>query len=117
MIADYAFDKPVKIYVFKNENEVSVSFLITPICVQQFNFTLDEFKAVIDGWRSGDCMTRTDEGSWWWEYRDCGPRPECVPMEFVAISHGGFNYRLSVAEMEQVEKDYIHQLNNKNHWD
>lgn len=117
MLVDYAFDKPVKIYVFKDENEVSVSFLITPVCTQQYNFTLREFREIIENWRDGDCMINTHEGKWWWEYRDCGPRPECKPMEFVAISHRGFNYRLSVEEMEQVEKDFIYQLNNENHWD
>lgn len=117
MLVDYAFDKPVKIYVHNDEHMVTVSFLITPVCTQTFEIELDAFNEIIGRWRFGDCSVITEDGRWWWEYRDRGPRPACEPMEFVAISHKGFNYRLSIEEMELVEKEFHVQLNNKNHWD
>ena len=45
------FDKPIKIYVFKDEDEVSVSFRITDVVTINRNFTIAEFYQIVREWR------------------------------------------------------------------
>lgn len=112
------FTDTVKIYVLKNENAVQVNFRITDVCVVSKRFTLDEFKTIIEGWREGISGLETeDSGRIWWEHRDCGPRPVCEPANFVAISIQGWHWRLTVGQMEIIEKEYHKQLVKINHWD
>ena len=112
------FDKKVKLYVFKNEGMASVSFLINEWTTVNKRFTIDEMTQIANNWRQGVSGLETeDAGRIWWEHRDVGPRPLEEPASFVGISIQGWNFRLTVEEMEQLEKEFIHQLNNKNHWD
>lgn len=113
------FDKPIKIYVFKDEDEVSVSFRITDVVTINRNFTIAEFYQIVREWRDPGVsgMETEDEGKIWWEWRDCGPRPECEPADFVAVSFGGWNFRFETEVMEDICAEFIKQLNTKNHWD
>lgn len=111
------FNDPVKIYVFKNENRVKISFLITPTCVLDKWVSIDQFDHICKNWNTGVCGLETDGGRVWWEYRTAGPRPECKPAAFVAISWGEWNFRLSVGFMEQLSNTFYQQLSGKNYWD
>jgi hypothetical protein len=112
------FDKKVKLYVFKDEGECQVSFLVNAYTTMNKRFTIAEMTTITENWASGVSGLETqDSGRIWWEYRDCGPRPHCLPASFVAVSIQGWNFRLTVDEMEQLVYDFNYQLNNKNHWD
>lgn len=98
----YDFKLPIKFYI--EEQRVLCSFRINENCVITKPFTLSEFTNIIDNWKTGVSGLETeDAGRIWWEYRDCGPRPDCEPMEFVAINVQGFSFRISVEEMERIE--------------
>ena len=112
------FSKTIKLYVFKDEGNVSVTFRITDYCSRSLSMTIDEFRSILDQWRDPQGAVYTeDSGKWWWEYRDRGPRPEGVPAHYVAISNMGWNWRITVDEMIELEESFYYQLNNKNHWD
>ena len=112
------FSKTIKLYVFKDEGNVSVTFRITDHCSRSLSMTIDEFRSILDQWRDPQGAVYTeDSGKWWWELRDRGPRPECEPAHFVAISNMGWNWRITVDEMIELEETFYYQLNNKNHWD
>lgn len=113
------FDKKLKLYVFKDEGDAQVSFLVNEYTVVNKRFTLQEMETIVDNWRSPGVsgLETEDSGRIWWEHRDVGPRPECPPANFVAISIQGWNFRLTVEEMEQFVEDYKYQIVNKNHWD
>ena len=111
------FDKKVKLYVFKNEGDCGLSFLINEWTTITKRFSIEEMKMITTEWQRGVSGYETeDAGRIWWEYRDCGPRPHCLPASFVAISIQGFNFRLTVDEMEQLVHEFEYQLNNENHW-
>jgi len=111
------FNKTFKLFVFKGDNEVSISLRITDKCCRSFMMPLEDFTYIINNWRTGVDGRNIDGNRWWWEYRDCGPRPEIAPADFVSISVHGWNWRVTVAEMEELESAFNFQLINKNHWD
>lgn len=111
------FTDPVKIYVFKEQQEVSVSFLVTSACVITRWISLKDFQYICDNWRTGVQGLETNMGRVWWSHRDTGPRPECMPADFVAISFGDWNFRISTEFMTQLESTFRQQLNQENHWD
>ena len=112
------FDKPIKLYVFKREDEVNVSFKITDTVTINRQFSIEEFEYIVKSWRDpGVSGMQTNDGRIWWEWRDCGPRPECEPADFVAVSFGGWNFRFETETMEELCSEFIKQLNTKNHWD
>lgn len=113
------FNKKLKLYVFKDENEAQVSFLVNEFTTVNRTFTIDEMDHIVANWRDPGVsgLETENAGRIWWEYRDCGPRPECAPAEFVAIATQGWNFRLTVDEMQELCEEYQHQKNNKNHWD
>ena len=49
-------------------------------------------------------------GKTWWELRTCGPRPEQLPANFVAISFKDWNFRITLEFMEELSKEYTRQL-------
>jgi hypothetical protein len=113
------FDKKVKLYVFKDEDEVQISFLINEHTTMNKTFTVKEMDHIIDNWRDPGVSGYETEhsGRIWWEYRNCGPRPDCEPAEFVAISLQSWNFRLSIDEMHELWDTFEYQKRNKNHWD
>ena len=111
------FDKTFKLFVFKNDKEVSISLRITDQCCRSFMMPLNDFAYIIRNWRTGVAAYEIDGDRWWWEHRDCGPRPDCANADFVAISTGGWNWRVSVDEMVDLEKNFSNQYLQKNHWD
>lgn len=113
------FDKKLKLYVFKDEDSAQVSFKVNDYCTVNKRFTIDEMRQIVDNWRDPGVsgLETEDAGRIWWEYRDCGPRPACEPAEFVAVSIQGWNWRLTVAEMQELVDTFHFQLNNTNHWD
>lgn len=111
------FTSPIKIYVFKNENTVKISFLITPACVMDKWVSIDQFDYICKNWQPGVNGLETDNGRVWWEHRTVGPRPECLPADFVAISWGEWNFRISTDAMTQLSQEFYQQLGQKNHWE
>ncbi len=114
------FKEKIKLYVFKDEGEVNVSFFVNDHCTINKRFTIEEMTRIVDDWYSPGVsgFETEDSGRIWWEHRNCGPRPDCEPADFVAISIQGWNFRLTVNEMENlVVNAFKHQLSTKNHWD
>lgn len=111
------FTKPIKIYVFKSTNEVKLSFLISAHCVRDIWMSIEHFKHICDNWRTGVSGLETDAGKFWWEHRTCGPRPECEPADFVAISWSDWNFRISTAFMKELVDEFNNQITMSNHWD
>ena len=111
------FDQAFKLFVFKSDNEVSISLRITDKCCRSFMMPLEDFTYIINNWRTGVNGYEIDGDRWWWEHRDCGPRPHCLDADFVSISTGGWNWRVGVDEMIELETQFNAQLIQKNHWD
>ena len=107
---DHFFKRAVKLYI--ENNNVLCSFRVSDVAVITKVFTVKEFQYIMDHWVLGVSAYETENcGRIWWEFRNCGPRPECVPMEFVAISLDGWNFRLSIDDMADVVNQYEQQLN------
>ena len=113
----YLMDKPIKIYLFKEADEVKISFRITDYVNFHREMSIEHFQYICDNWRTGVEGLETKNGKYFWYYSDCGPRPECVPAKFVQINVGGWSFRISVLEMESVVEEFNYQKNNKMHWD
>lgn len=111
------FTAPIKIYVFKNENRVKISFMLSPHCVMGRWISIEDFGYICENWRTGVEGIETDMGRVWWSHRDCGPRPECLPADFVAISFNDWDFRISTEFMQQLEHTFHQQLTGENHWD
>jgi hypothetical protein len=116
------FSKPLKIYLFKKENRVKLSIMVTDSCVNTYNLDVKHIEFLLKNWKS-DIGAEFNYGKSDWHvvWKKCGPRPENAPASFVAINihypGQAFNYRVSYDDMVALEKDYFYQKNNKMHWD
>jgi hypothetical protein len=104
------FTSPVKLYVFNAENTVQLSFRVSDTCVITEQLSIDHFQHIVDNWKEGVDGLETWMGKVWWELRNCGPRPEMNPAEFVAINFSVWNFRITVSDMEDVITSYNKQL-------
>lgn len=112
------FTLPIKLFVFKNEDAVQLSFRMSDSMVITDRISIAHMDTICKEWNNGGVNgLETNMGRVWWEHRNCGPRPECKPANFVAITFGQFNFRLKVTEMEELVKEYKRQKTTKNHWD
>ena len=111
------FTAPIKLYTFKSEGRVKLSFLIAPHCVRDIWMSISHFQHICDNWQTGVAGLETDAGKFWWEHRQHGPRPECQPADFVAISWSDWNFRISTRCMFALVDEFKQQLKAVNHWD
>lgn len=110
---DWHFQQEIKLYVIEN-GQVSVGFRLGDTSVWKATFTQEEFQYIIDHWVLGIEGYRTEQaGKIFWSYRDRGPRPECLPMSFVAISIKGFEFRVSVDGMKDAVQQFYNQIDKK----
>lgn len=115
------FDQPIKIYLFKHEKEVKVSFKLTDYCVTNRTFTQEEFENILENWDvdegiQGMHLFHENSKIWWYLSRS-GPRPVCEPANFVSVNFNRFNFRFSVCTMSTLKLEYARQKNNVMHWD
>ena len=114
------FTKPIKIYYYKDESLVSVSFLITENLVLKTEFTELEFDTIRSMWNINDGVQglRTEHnGKIWWERRTVGPRPDEIDCDHVVIDIKDFNFRFETKDIENMFEEYQFQKNNTMHWD
>ena len=114
------FSETIKIYLFKKEKEVKISFKITDYVVTNIKVTQEQFEEILAKWKTDDGiqgMETNDCGKIWWYYNDCGPRPARLPASYVNVSFKRYSFRFSVAEMVKLKEEYFRQKNNKMHWD
>lgn len=107
---DWYFDRAIKLYV-EAPGVVLCSFRISEVCNITKTFTIEEFQYIVDHWVLGVEAFRTEQaGKVYWSYRDCGPRPECKEMKFVAVSLQGMNFRMSVDDMKDAVMQFQDQM-------
>ena len=114
------YTKPIKIYLFKDQNRVDVSVKVTDDLVNGYRFTIDEFEKIINNWKHG-VEFQFEGGYAVVEYKKHGPRPERKIDPYVrfsiSIGYGTFHHRLTYDDMITIEKEYFYQKNNKMYWD
>lgn len=115
------YDKPIKIYLFKHKGTVSVSFLVSPVLVNQYTLTTDEFENIINNFQN-TVEFETEKGIHWYiESKEFGPRPEKKygPYVRVSVSIMGMNshYRFNLQEWNDMIAEYKNQKNNEMYWD
>ena len=114
------FNDPIKIYLFKDEQLVKVSFKISDYVVTNRDITQESFEHILENYNVGDGVQGIemhDNGMIWWYHSKFGPRPECIPADMVCINFNRFSFRISSDEMNRIKENYYHQKNNKMHWD
>ena len=115
------FYDPLKIYLFKDEQRVKVSFRINDYVVINREFKQEDFEYILENWNIGEGVQGNirdiDDSKIWWFHSKFGPRPECRPANFVGINFNRYNFRIPVQEMERIKENYYHQKSNKMHWD
>lgn len=109
---DWHFKEEIKLYV--EDDEVQVGFRVSDTAVIKASFLIHEFQYIVDHWVLGIERFKTERaGKIFWSYRNCGPRPECVPMNFVAISIKGWELRVSVDAMKSAITQFNDQMGKK----
>tara|TARA_B110001454_G_scaffold176575_1_gene168734 strand:+ start:1010 stop:1390 length:381 start_codon:yes stop_codon:yes gene_type:complete len=114
------FSDLLKIYLFKDKERVKVSFKITDYVVINREFSQENFEYILENWKIGEGVQKLStigDGHIWWFHGRFGPRPECVPANFVSINFNRYSFRISVEEMERITENYYYQKSNKMHWD
>jgi len=112
------FDNTLKIYVFKKEHAVQLSFKLSEQAVFTDRVSIPDMHIICKEWNNGGINgIETWMGKVFWEERTVGPRPECNPASFVAIQFNKWNFRLTIEEMEDTIYEFNKQLNGENHWD
>ena len=112
------FDNTLKIYVFKKEHAVQLSFKLSEQAVFTDRVSIKDMEIICQEWNNGGVNgIETWMGKVYWEERKVGPRPDCKPASFVAIQFNKWNFRLTIKEMEDVINEFNRQLEGDNHWD
>ena len=112
------FDNTLKIYVFKKEHAVQLSFKLSEQAVFTDRVSIKDMEIICQEWNNGGVNgIETWMGKVYWEERKVGPRPDCKPASFVAIQFNKWNFRLTIKEMEDVINEFNKQLEGDNHWD
>ena len=116
------FTKPLKIYLFKNTNEISLGILVSSNCVNTYTLKVSEFEQILESWnKKGGCQLQTDDASWHIQHKTSGPRPESAPTSYVRIAiyfkNQAFHYRVSYNDFYEMTKDYFYQKHNTMYWD
>lgn len=116
------FTDNLKIYLFKDKNQVSFSVKISDSCVNEYTFTIEEFDEFIDHWDSDSGIDKKYSGRHWSvKHKRSTPRPESTPASYVRLSvyaNGiGIHHRVDYTDMLRVRKEYFYQKNNRMYWD
>ena len=117
------FTTPLKLYLFKDKNRVSLSIKVSDTCVNSYYVDVDDFERILGSWKKPHGFEiQTTNGYWFFQHKTSTPRPECAKTSYVRISvHASgsttFHYRVSYNDMCNLEKEYFYQKNNKMHWD
>ena len=117
------FTSRLKLYLFKNQNRVSLSIKVSDNYVNGFSFVVEDFEKIIQSWKQPKGIDmRIDGAHWHINHKSTTPRPECAKTSYVRISvHPpgpvAHHYRVSYEDMYNLEKDYFYQKNNEMYWD
>jgi hypothetical protein len=114
------YKKPIKIYLFKDQDRVDVSIKVNSSLVNGYRFKKHEFESILYNWKTG-IEFPYDSGYVYVQYKKQGHRPEKKTSPYVrfSVSINGVTYhhRLSYDDMYEIEKEYFYQSNNKMYWD
>lgn len=113
----WRMSQPIKLYLFKDEESVKISFRVTDYMNIGRSMSEEHFQYICDNWREGVEGLETKSGKYYWYLSKSGPRPEQVPCEFVQINTGPFSFRISVKQMEELVAEFDKQKITKMHWD
>jgi hypothetical protein len=116
------FTKPLKIYLFKETNDVSISIRVSSTCVNSYTLKTEEFEKILGFWnKKGGCQIQTNNAVWHVQHKTSGPRPESAVCSYVRIAiylgNQAFHYRVDYNDVYEMQKDYFYQKNNKMYWD
>lgn len=116
------FTKPIKIYLFKDRQLVSLGLRVSDSCVNTYDLPVTDFEKILGFWnKKGGCQLTINDAVWNVQYKTSGPRPECKSVSYVRIAiyyaNRSYHYRLDYNDMYEVIKDYYYQKNNKMYWD
>ena len=115
------FTENLKLYLFKNKHQVSLSVKVSDTCVNSYNLSTHEFEKILEVWDK-EGFDGIASGNWWSVcHKKTTPRPESLPTSYVrlSVSVNGqtFHHRVEYLDMSKLEKDYFYQKNNKMYWD
>ena len=111
------FKQDVKAYLFKESQAVKISFRVSDYMVVNLHISQEDMEHILQHWRTGVHGLETGSGRVWWYHKDRGPRPHCIPADYVSIDFLHYNFRISVHTMLQLQDSYNYQKNNHIHWD
>ena len=114
------FTKTFKIFLFKDKGKVDFTIKVNKVLAITYWLSVNDFETMLAGWKKGVNVEANNQ-HWHLEYKKFGPRPESQQNPYVKISVSAnsqrFNYRVTYAEMEMLEKDYFYQKHNEMFWD
>lgn len=116
------FDKPIKIYLFKDRNIVSMGLRVSECAVNTYELSTVDFEKILGFWnKKGGCQLSINNATWHIQHKTTGPRPECKHVSYVRIAiyynDRSNHYRVDYNDMYEMIKDYFYQKNNKMYWD
>jgi len=116
-----SFTSNLKIYLFKNRQQVSFSIKVSDNCVNSYWLSTNDFEKILSTWNTTGFDAQAGNGWWSVQHKKSTPRPESAPTSYVRISvsmnNQTFHYRVDYTDMYQLVKDYYYQKNNQMYWD
>lgn len=114
------FSKALKIYLFKHRQQISLSIRVSKSTVNTFRLNQQHFEQLLDNWQQG-IELNTEHNHWLIQHKTICPRPERATTSYVRITVSTnnieYNYRVTYADMLELEKDYYYQKHNTMYWD
>lgn len=117
-----AFTRQLKLYLFKQEQEVSISIRVSDNSVHTFRLDQENFEQLLVNWQQPDGVRLVIRNNRWFvQYKTRGPRPERTVSTYVRITVSTrdieYNYRASYQDMIDLEREYYYQKHNTMYWD
>lgn len=118
----WRMSEPLKIYVFKDEGMVKISFRLTDYANFGRQMSIEKFQYIVDNWEHGHDGEgvqglQTKDGKYWIYRSRSGPRPERVSADFVVVNTGGWSLRYPTDYWRGIMSEFQRQIIEKNHWD
>ena len=115
------FEKPLKIYLFKDRDTVDLSIRVSDNYVHTWQLPAAAVELMIQHWRNESGWSwNGPEHHWFVQHKRSTPRPESAPASYVRISVSvghTYNYRVDYQDMLDLEHDFRFQQNNPMYWD
>ena len=97
-----SFTSNLKIYLFKNRQQVSFSIKVSDNCVNSYWLSTNDFEKILSTWNTTGFDAQAGNGWWSVQHKKSTPRPESAPTSYVRISVSMNNQTFHLLDLAKI---------------